>query len=120
MLIAAAQRSSMHANTATMSAAELLGVTRSQAQMIATQAEKISALSEQVGALKHQLDWFKRQIFGAKSERFAPAPTPDPMQLYLGEIVGTTPQPLTPPQKLKTVGAHTRRVPLKDAKSMCW
>ena len=106
MVIAAAQSSSTHANTATMSAAELLGVVRSQAQMIATQAE-------QIGTLKHQLDWFKRQIFGQKSERFAP--TPDPMQLYLGEVVGTTPQPVTPPVKLKSVAGHTRRAPVKDA-----
>lgn len=89
-----------------MSAAELLGVVTSQARTISTQ-------SEQIAALKHQLEWFKRQIFGAKSERFAPAP--DPMQLYLGEIVGTTPQAVASPEKLKTVGAHTRRVPLKDA-----
>ena len=106
MVIAAAKDSSTHANTATMSAAELLGVVRSQAQMISTQAE-------QIAALKHQVDWFKRQIFGAKSERFAPAP--DPMQLYLGEIVGTTPQPTSPPEKLKSVAGHTRRAPLKDA-----
>jgi hypothetical protein len=52
-------------------------------------------------------------IFGQRSERFAPAP--DPMQLYLGEVVGATPQPTSAPEKLNAVGAHTRRVPLKDA-----
>lgn len=106
MVIAAATSSSTQANAVTMSAAELLGVVRSQAQTISTQ-------TEQIAALKHQIDWFKRQIFGQKSERFAPAP--DPMQMYLGEIVGTTPQPTPAPEKLKTVGAHTRRVPMKDA-----
>ncbi len=99
MVIAAHNRSFASADPATMSTAELLGVVRSQA--------------EQIVALKHQLDWFKRQIFGAKSERFAP--TPDPMQLYLGEVVGTTPQPVTAPEKLKSVAGHTRRVPTKDA-----
>ncbi|MBK7249899.1 MAG: IS66 family transposase [Gammaproteobacteria bacterium] len=86
----------------------MLGVVRSQAQTISTQGE-------QIAALKHQLEWFKRQIFGQKSERFAPTPPPDPMQLYLGEIVGTTPQPTSPPEKFKTVAGHTRRTPLKDA-----
>ncbi len=37
------------------------------------------------------------------------------MQLYLGEVVGTTPQPVAPPEKLKSVAGHTRRAPMKDA-----
>lgn len=99
MVIGARSTSSSPADTVAMSATELLALVRSQA--------------EQIAALKHQLDWFKRQMFGAKSERFAPPP--DPMQMYLGEIVGTTPQPVTPPEKLKTVASHTRRVPQTDA-----
>jgi len=46
MVIAAAKDSSTHANTGTMSAAELLGVVRSQAQMIATQTEQIADIPE--------------------------------------------------------------------------
>lgn len=99
MLIAAHSRSPASTDPATMGVAELRGVVRSQA--------------EQIAALKHQLDWLKRQVFGQKRERFAPAP--DPMQLYLGEVVGTTPQPASPPEKLKPVAGHTRRVPTKDA-----
>ncbi len=87
------------------------------AAMMRAKDEQIRALSEQVAALKHQLDWFKRQLFGQKSERFSAAPAPNPMQLYLGEIVGTTPQPTaaTAPEQLKSVAAHTRRAPTSDA-----
>ena len=85
-----------------MSSAELATLVRSQAQTIATKDERIAAL-------QHQLDWFRRQIFGQKSERFAPEP--DPSQIHLGEIF---PVPTQPPEKIKSIPAHDRRVAQKD------
>jgi len=85
-----------------MSGVELQSLVQSQALTISTQGEQIAALT-------HQLDWFRRQLFGKKSERFAPAP--DPAQLYLGEVLTI---PAQPPEKLKTIPAHTRGVAQKD------
>ncbi len=78
-----------------LSAAELLGVVRSQAEKIA--------------ALEHQLDWFRRQLFGQKSERVAPEP--DPAQLHLGEAF---PVPAERAEERKAIGAHMRRAVTKD------
>jgi transposase len=89
MQSAASTGSSTLTETASMSAAELAAVVRSQA--------------EEIAALKHQLDWFRRQIFGQKSERFAPEA--DPSQMHLGE---TFPVPAKPIEERKRVAAHTR------------
>lgn len=77
--------------------------------MSADVATLMRAKDEQIADLKRQLDWFRRQIFGQKSERFAP--TPDPMQMYLGEV------PALPAASVpvKSIPAHTRRVNTKDA-----
>jgi transposase len=78
-----------------MSAAEL-------SRLVHSQAETISALQQ-------QLEWFRRQIFGQKSERFAAEP--DPMQLYLGEVLAV---PAAAPVPQKMIAAHTRRRATKD------
>src|SRR5258708_1705746 len=78
-----------------LSAAELMTVVRSQA--------------EKITALEHQLDWFRRQFFGQKSERFAPEP--DPNQLQLGQ---TFPVPVALAEERKTIAAHTRRTARQD------
>jgi len=102
MQSAASTGSSTLTDSRSMSAAELAAIMRSQAQTIASQDERIAALS-------HQLDWFRRQYFGQKSERFAPEP--DPNQLQLGE---TFPVPAMPVEEHKTVAAHTRRTARTD------
>ena len=51
------------------------------------------------------VEWFQRQIFGNKRERFAP--TPDPMQMHVGEV---SPVPESVPEERQVVPAHTRRV----------
>lgn len=79
-----------------LSAAQLLAVVHSQAEKIA--------------ALEHQIEWFRRQIFGHKSERFAPEPSPN--QLHLGEAF---PVPATTVQKTRAIPAHTRRVHPTDS-----
>ena len=75
------------------------------AAMSADLATLLRAKDEQIAGLKRQLDWFRRQIFGQKSERFVPEPSP--LQMYLGEV------PALPdvPVPTKTIAAHTRRKP---------
>jgi transposase len=87
-------------DAATMSA-DIAAILRSKDETIALQAEQIEAL-------RHQLKWFERQIFGQKSERFIAES--NPQQLYLGQL----PIPEAPPEKRKSVPAHTRRVATKD------
>ncbi len=80
--------------------------------MSADTAEVI-ALRRQVAELKRQLEWFKRQLFGRKSERFAP--TPDPQQMHLGQLLGQDlPVPTEPAPAGQHVPAHTRRRPRRD------
>ena len=62
-----------------------------------------------VADLKQQLEGLKRQIFGSKRERYAP--TPDPMQMHLGEVF---PVPESVPEVRQIVPAHTRRVAKTD------
>jgi len=81
--------------------ADIAAILRSKDETIALQAEQIEAL-------RHQLKWFERQIFGQKSERFIAES--NPQQLYLGQL----PIPEAPPEKRKSVPAHTRRVTTKD------
>jgi transposase len=76
------------------------------AQLLAQMQEKDARIIR----LEHQLDWFKRQLFGQKSERFAPAP--DPQQMHLGELAGSSATPAPAPQR--QVPAHTRRVATRD------
>jgi transposase len=75
----------------------------------AQMSELIASQREQIAALTHQLEWFRRQLFGQKSERFAPES--NPAQMHLGEVL---PIPQDSPEKLKSIGAHTRRVATKD------
>lgn len=98
-------RSSEPAKVAPLSATQLTALVQSQAQTI-------TALGDQVAALKHPLEWFKRQVFGSKSERFAPEF--DPTQMHLGEGLSV---PTTLPESLKSVPAHTRRLPTTDLAS---
>ena len=62
-----------------------------------------------VAALKQQLEWFKRQLFGSKRERYAP--TPDLMQMHLGEVFAV---PESVAETRQIVPAHTRRVVRTD------
>jgi transposase len=71
----------------------------------------LHAQARTIAELKHQLEWFKRQVFGAKSERFAPAP--DPSQMHLGEVF-PVPAPAAQPESRQSVPAHTRRVAKTD------
>ena len=75
--------------------------------------EELTALNHSlvltVADLKQQLEWFKRQIFGSKRERYAP--TPDMMQMHLGEVF---PVPESVPEARQSVPAHTRRVANTD------
>ena len=75
------------------------------ATLLRAKDEQIAMQGEQIAGLKRQLDWFRRQIFGQKSERFVPEPSP--LQMYLGEV------PALPdvPVPTKTIAAHTRRKP---------
>ena len=75
----------------------------------AQMSELIASQREQIAALTHQLEWFRRQLFGQKSERFVPEP--NPAQMHLGEVL---PIPDDSRAKMKTIGAHTRRVATKD------
>jgi len=72
--------------------------------------ELVEAQTQTIATLQQQLEWFKRQLFGAKSERFI-AP-PNAQQLHLGEVIASLPLAEAPQ---KTVAAHTRRVPTRDA-----
>jgi transposase len=96
MQSAASSGSSTLPESSALSATELMTVVRSQAEKIA--------------ALEHQLDWFRRQFFGQKSERFAPEP--DPNQLQLGQ---TFPATTAPAEEHKTISAHTRRTARQDS-----
>ena len=89
---------------AALPSAELIGLVRSQAQMIET-------LTQQLTALTHQLEWFRRQMFGTKSERLRVLE--NEKQLALGEVLAA---PETPaPRKERVVAAHTRRERQGDA-----
>src|SRR3970040_1660113 len=70
----------------------------------------IQTLEGRVAALQQQIDWFKRQIFGSKSERFTAEP--NPQQLHLGETLAAA---IEPTAEHRTVPAHTRRAPKRDA-----
>lgn len=86
-----------------MNAAQVVALMQQQAQTIDSQAQRI-------GSLQQQLDWFKRQLFGSKSERVIALP--NAQQLNLMEIVAAAPPPS---DRRKTVAAHTRRLPTRDA-----
>ena len=82
-------------NIASLSVEEMVVLVQSQALTITD--------------LKKQIEWFQRQIFGSKRERFAP--TPDLMQMHLGEVF---PVPESVPEERQVVPAHTRRVAKTD------
>jgi transposase len=90
------------------------GLTRQNAADLALLMQSkdatIQTLEGRVAALQQQIDWFKRQIFGSKSERFTAEP--NPQQLHLGETLAA---PIDPTAERRTVPAHTRRVPKRDA-----
>jgi transposase len=81
---------------AALNSAQFIELVRTQAQIIES--------------LQQQLDWFKRQLFGSKSERVIEQP--NAQQQHLAEVVAG---PSAQPEKLRTVAAHTRRVPTTDA-----
>ena len=83
------------------------------ARMLLAKDTAIDQLKQQVQTLQHQLEWFKRQLFGAKSERFAP--TPDPQQMHLGQVLGQD-LPVSAPSAAgeQQVPSHTRRRPRSD------
>ena len=82
-------------NIASLSVEEMMALVQSQAFTITD--------------LKQQIEWFRRQIFGSKCERYAP--TPDPMQMHLGEVF---PVPESVSEERQVVPAHTRRVAKTD------
>jgi len=96
-------------DVSTLSDTEISAVIDAQNATITAQGARIATQEERIAALTHQLDWFRRQLFGKKSERFAPEP--DPAQLHLGEVL---PIPDPPPEKVKSIAAHTRRVGQKN------
>jgi transposase len=69
----------------------------------------MDAMRLEFAALKHQLEWFRRQLFGQKSEKRVVSP--DPTQMYLGELPIPDTQPDVPG---KTVAGHTRRASRTD------
>src|SRR5436190_19904297 len=76
-------------------------------------AAMLQGYVQTIDTLQHQIEWFKRQLFGSKSERFAP--TPDPQQLHLGQVVGADlPVPSEQHEAGQEVPAHTRRKPRSD------
>ena len=100
----AVRNQSPNANeVAVLSRAQVVELVRKQAQTIESQVQTI-------GSLQHQLDWFKRQLFGSKSERVIALP--NAQQLNLMEIVANAPAAA---DRQKTVAAHTRRMPTRDA-----
>jgi transposase len=78
----------------------------SAADQVAALQLTIKLQSEQIAALTHQLDWLKRQLFGAKSERFAPAPDPAQMSLHESFDAPASDAPAAP---TTPVPAHTRK-----------
>ena len=78
--------------------------------LLAEKDRSISDLKRQVANQQHQLDWLRRQIFGRKSERVLEI---DPQQMVLGEVLPAV--PASEPAKKKSVAAHTRTVPRRDA-----
>jgi transposase len=80
------------------------------AMLMQSKDATIQTLEGRVAALQQQIEWFKRQIFGSKSERFAAEP--NPQQLHLGETLAAA---IDPTAERRTVPAHTRRVPKRDA-----
>jgi transposase len=86
---------------------------RAASNPMPTGTAEVIGLRREVAELKRQLEWFKRQLFGRKSERFAP--TPDPQQMHLGQLLGDgLPVPEQPNAPGKQVPAHTRRKPRSD------
>ena len=75
--------------------------------------EELTAINQSlvltIADLKKQIEWFQRQMFGSKRQRFAP--TPDLMQMHLGEVF---PVLESEPQARQVVPAHTRRVAKTD------
>ena len=90
--------------------AQLLEDLIAKESLLVAKDEAIGLLQQQVAALRHQLDWFKRQLFGAKSERFAP--TPDPQQMHLGEVLPVPHQPTA--QRQRVVTSHIRRAATRE------
>ena len=82
-------------NIASLSVEEMMTLVQSQAFTITE--------------LKQPIEWFRRQIFGSKCERYAP--TPDLMQMHLGEVF---PVPESVSEERQVVPAHTRRVAKTD------
>jgi transposase len=83
----------------------------SPADSAATREPQVALLLQRIDTLERQIEWLKRQLFGAKSERFAP--TPEPQQMHLGQVLGELPVP--PAEGGGTrVPAHTRRGPRSD------
>lgn len=98
------QHSANAAQTASLSAEQIMVLMQSK-------DATIHAQQHQIDALKQQLEWFKRQVFGQKSERFAPEV--DPTQLHLGEVL--SPVETLPAAARQSVPAHTRRLAQRDA-----
>lgn len=97
-----------------LNAAEVAALDAQQvARMLLGKDGTINQLKEQVQTLQRQLEWFKRQLFGSKSERFAP--TPDPQQMHLGQVLGQD-LPVSPGDGTgeQQVPSHTRRRPRSD------
>lgn len=65
-----------------------------------------------IGDWRGQVTELKRQLFGSKSERFAP--TPNPLQMHLGQLLGEELPVPPPPAAGQRVPAHTRRKPRSD------
>ena len=83
------------------------------ARMLAAKDAAIDQLAQKIQTLQHQLEWFKRQLFGSKSERFAP--TPDPQQMHLGQVLGQDlPVPPSDGAGEQQVPSHKRRKPRSD------
>jgi transposase len=80
------------------------------ATLLQSKDATIETLEGRVAAMQRQIDWFKRQIFGSKSERFVTEP--NPQQLHLGEVLAGK---VERTGDHRTVLAHTRRVPKRDA-----
>ncbi|NJL18353.1 MAG: IS66 family transposase [Nitrospira sp.] len=78
--------------------------------LLAEKDRSISDLKRQVAIQQHQLDWMRRQIFGRKSERVLEI---DPLQMALSEVLPVV--PAVAPVEKKSVAAHTRTAPRRDA-----
>jgi transposase len=72
--------------------------------------EIVRSQAATIEALQHRLAWFERQVFGSKSERLSSLE--NPQQLTLGEVLSGQNKPAS--AAVRTVAAHTRRVPQSD------